>query len=509
MGWRMRDKGFGLRSLGLGILCWGLFATLTRAETIPFTLLHLNDVYEITPIENGQWGGLARVATVRQQLKAENPQTYTILAGDFLSPSALGTAIYQGNRLAGRHMVAVLNAMGLDYAAIGNHEFDLNRAEFEQRLRESQFSWIAGNVTNPDGQPIPGILSYQILNIPGAKGGTVRVGILGLTIASNPVDYVRYTPAITTARRQIAALKDQVDVWVAVTHLSLAEDRALAKAVPEIDLILGGHEHENIFYSYLQTKPQYSVTCPRNQTPILKADANARTVYIHELTYDTTTRCLQIRSRLQPITPVIADHPETAQVAQYWQTIGFQAFQAQDFDPQTVVIQSPLELDALDASVRTQTTNLTRLITRAMAQTVPDAQLVVFNGGMIRLDDRIPPGPITQYDIIRLLPFGGKIITADLSGALLQKIVAQGQKNQGMGGYLHWAGLDPQAIVPSKTYRVALMDYLLTGKEVGLGFLTRQTPGVQVVQTGQDIRQALIQYLQTQQDKAFANLDSP
>lgn len=504
----MQAKGFGLRSLGLGILCWGLLTAITRAETIPFTLLHLNDVYEITPIENGQWGGLARVATVRQQLKAENPRTYTILAGDFLSPSALGTAIYQGKRLAGRQMVAVLNAMGLDYAAIGNHEFDLDGAEFKQRLRESQFTWIAGNLTNPDGQPIPGILPYQILLIPGAAGATVRVGLLGLTIASNPVDYVRYAPPIATARRQIAALKDQVDVWVAVTHLSLAEDRALAKEVPEIDLILGGHEHENILHSYLQTKPQYSATCPRKQTPIIKADANARTVYVHYLTYDTTTRCLQIRSRLQPITPAIADQPETAQIAQYWQTIGFQSFQTQGFDPQIVVTQSPLQLDALDASVRTQSTNLTRLIARAMAQSVPKAQLVVFNGGMIRLDDKISPGPITQYDIIRLLPFGGKIITADLSGVLLQRIVEQGQKNRGTGGYLHLAGLNPESLVPSKTYRVALMDYLLTGKEVGLGFLTGQTPGVQVVQQGQDIRQALIEYFKTQQDKAFTNLDA-
>ncbi|MFM7576381.1 MAG: metallophosphoesterase, partial [Microcystaceae cyanobacterium] len=113
-----------LFSFGLGAIAW--------AETIPFTLLHFNDVYEIMPIAGGKWGGLARVATLRQRLKQENPHTYTVLAGDLLSPSALGTAQVKGERLAGKQMVAVLNQLGLDYATFGNHEFDLSETEFLQ-----------------------------------------------------------------------------------------------------------------------------------------------------------------------------------------------------------------------------------------------------------------------------------------------------------------------------------------------------------------------------------------
>ena len=105
-------------------------ANVAWAETIDITLLQLNDIYEIAPVSGGKTGGLARIATVRQKLIAENPYTYTILAGDLLSPSALGTAKIDGVAIAGVQMVSVMNAIGLDFATFGNHEFDLTKEQF-------------------------------------------------------------------------------------------------------------------------------------------------------------------------------------------------------------------------------------------------------------------------------------------------------------------------------------------------------------------------------------------
>ena len=56
------------------------------------------------------------------------------LGGDYLSSSALGTTIVDGQRLAGRQMVDVLNATGIDWATFGNHEFDVTEAQFRARL---------------------------------------------------------------------------------------------------------------------------------------------------------------------------------------------------------------------------------------------------------------------------------------------------------------------------------------------------------------------------------------
>jgi 2',3'-cyclic-nucleotide 2'-phosphodiesterase (5'-nucleotidase family) len=57
---------------------------------VQWTFLHMNDVYELIPLGGGKKGGMARVATIRQLLIQENPNTFTVLSGDVVSPSALG-----------------------------------------------------------------------------------------------------------------------------------------------------------------------------------------------------------------------------------------------------------------------------------------------------------------------------------------------------------------------------------------------------------------------------------
>ncbi len=187
-----------------------ILSTSAQAEQIKITLLQLNDVYEITPVAGGKAGGLARVATLRKRLLAENPYTFTLLAGDCLSPSALGTAKVDGERLAGKQMVAVLNEMGLDYATFGNHEFDLSQAQLQQRLQESRFQWFSSNVDNAQGEPFSGLPRNQVINIPISTGKTIKIGLIGLSIDSNPADYVRYRDPIIAAREQVANLEADI-----------------------------------------------------------------------------------------------------------------------------------------------------------------------------------------------------------------------------------------------------------------------------------------------------------
>ncbi len=80
------------------------------------------DIYEVEGVDGGDQGAIARLATLKKQYLATNPNTLMILSGDLLSPSALSTALYQGKPLAGRQMVDAFNKAGLDYAAFGNHE---------------------------------------------------------------------------------------------------------------------------------------------------------------------------------------------------------------------------------------------------------------------------------------------------------------------------------------------------------------------------------------------------
>ncbi len=132
--------------------------------------------------------------------------------------------------------------------------------------------------------------------------------------------------------------------------------------------------------------------------------------------------------------------------------------------------------------------------------------MAIFNGGSIRIDDVIPPGTVTQYDVIRILPFGGQVLDVRIKGALLQRVLAQGQANRGNGGYLQTANVTQDAagnwliqgkpLVGDRVYRVAINDFLVSGKEMGLDFLNLKSGEVQVVATKDDIRFAVIRRLQ-------------
>jgi 5'-nucleotidase len=115
----------------------------------------------------------------------------------------------------------------------------------------------------------------------------------------------------------------------------------------------------------------------------------------------------------------------------------------------------------------------------------------------------LPPGPVTQYDVIRILPFGGKTLTADIRGSLLSRALDQGLANRGTGGFLQTANVSQTEngwavggtlLDPSRTYRIAISDYLAAGKEQGLDFLA-PGPDFTVVKDNRDQRMAVIDQL--------------
>lgn len=445
------------------------------------TILHFNDVYEITPLEAGKAGGLARLARFAAELKARHPGLLITLGGDYVSPSALGTARVNGEKLAGKQMVAVLNVVGVDWATFGNHEFDIGEAALRARLIESKFRLVSSNVTDAAGSMFPNTVKQAVIPVKSAAG-TVRVGLIGLTVDVNKQDWVRYAPPVDAARAAVADLKGRCDVIVALTHLTLAADQQLAEQVPEIDLILGGHDHENWV---LERGPRF--------TPIVKADANARTAAIVTLRVPKRGAPPVIAARLERIDDRMKEGPRTAAEVKKWVDLGYNGFRADGFEPTAVVATIDVALDGRESAVRNRATNLTELITSAMRQE-SGAGIAVFSGGSIRIDDLLPPGPITQYDVIRVLPFGGRIVKATLTGALLSRVLQVGQQNRGTGGFLHALGV-PASIDPAARYSLAISDFLLTGAEANLGFLRRDNPEVSDISELRDIRMAVMDEL--------------
>ena len=475
------------------------------AETITLQLLQLNDVYEITPLPGGG-GDLARVAGLVRQLRSRQPHTLVLLAGDALSPSALGTARVDGQPLDGRQMVAVLNALGLDGATFGNHEFDLAEPSLRARLRESRFAWISSNVSGSDGRPLAGVARDRLLELRGPGGGRLRLGLLGVTLPSNPAPYVRYADPFASATAQARSLRGRgADVVVALTHQDLAADQQLADSGAPIDLILGGHEHENLQQLRLRNLAGATPGCRPAGVPIAKADANARTVVLHTLRYDTQSRCLAIRSDLLPIDGRWPSDPPVRREAERWQALGDAAFRRQGLQPERVVATSPVPLDGRSASVRTGPTALTRLLGQALRAAVPGSELAILNSGAIRIDDVLPAGPIRELDVVWVLPFGGRLQRIAIQGQLLERVLEAGLANRGTGGFLVLDGAERdgagrwriagQPLDLARRYRMSIADFLLTGRESGLGFLTATAPGLELLGDGGELRQAVISWL--------------
>jgi len=342
--------------------------------------------------------------------------------------------------------VDVLNYLGLDFAAIGNHEFDNKERVFRRRLADSQFKWINCNAFNTttvidmgtdnlertSTRPFNGVLSSFIVPI---VNSTIKMGITG-----GMIDPGKSMGRVLNATATIAAISAQIDILVAggaqiivcLMHQALADDINLAMLDPRIDLIVGGHEHDN-YYLFRGFR----------ETPIYRADANARTVYVHDLFYNTTSKTLKIQSRLQHITNGFPDDPVVAARAQYWTDAAFAGFATAGFNATETIANIPVAFNVLDVNVRSIIMPIGNLVADAMlyypAVAATGAQIAIFNGGAFRFDDTLLPGLITQYDVLRMLPFQDILQVFNISGANLVTALDYGWLNAGAGGFCQFS----------------------------------------------------------------------
>lgn len=474
---------------------------------IEIAIVQINDVYEIAPLDGGKAGGMARVATVKKEQLRKNVNTMMVLAGDFLSPSVYNSLKFEGNRIRGKQMVDAMNVAGVDIAVFGNHEFDIPQADLQNRINESTFQWVSSNTFQKKGNDmvpfakngVPFPQTY-IKTFADADGTTARIGFIGLTLPFNKANYVGYTDVSGAAQKYYDELKDSCDAVIAITHQAFDDDIKLAKQIPGLTLIIGGHEHER---HYARIGNVY----------ITKADANAKSAYIIKLNINRNKKEQKIKADILDINEKIAFDQATDVVVKKWTDIANNSYASLGFDATRVCMQTGEPLDGREAYIRTQPTNFTRLIVAAMEKASPTSDAVVINSGSIRVDD-ILQLPVTQYDVIRSLPFGGSILEVDMKGSLLIKILNAGKTNQGSGGFLQSSAainygnngwlLKNIPVEDNKVYKVAVTDFLMTGGEANMGFLTKDNPDIVKVypvftdpkDSRSDIRKAIIRYME-------------
>lgn len=433
------------------------------AQDGKLTFLHFNDIYEIAPVKG--IGGFAPLMTLLKRERAEHPDAITTVGGDFLSPSLLsGTT-------QGEQMVALFNAVGVQAVTLGNHEFDFGDEVLKRRIAESHFPWIGTNVLGTDGKPFGGAVATWTKTV-----GDLKVGFFGILTPetaqlSSAGPEIRFANVMKTSAEAVKDLKAQgANVIVALTHLTIGEDRNLAYTVKGIDLILGGHDHDPIsFYE--------------GSTLILKAGHDGQYLGVVDLTVHTAdtpkgrvTSVLPTDWRFLTTAGVPSDPRIAAMVEGYTGKL--------DQSLAVVIGTTTTDLDSRKDVVRTRESSMGDLIADSIRAALK-ADVAITNGGGIRADALRPAGTaLTRRDIFAELPFGNVAVLTELKGADLLAALENGvsQVEDKAGRFPQVSGLrftyDParspghrvlsvtvgdKPLDPEASYRVATNDYMLKG----------------------------------------------
>jgi 2',3'-cyclic-nucleotide 2'-phosphodiesterase (5'-nucleotidase family) len=421
-------------------------------------VLQINDAYSLEPVDDGRRGGMARLATLVKQVRAKNPNTLFLLAGDFLSPSVLSTY------LKGRQMVAVLDAVGLDAVTFGNHEFDFGPAVLLERMRESRFAWISSNVRDRrTGAPLGGAQRDRIVTL-----GGIRVGLLGLTLAATANlaaggGDVLFDDPLRVGEDTANALRRRgAQLVIAITHQDMEADRKLGDTAA-IDLIVGGHEHEPL-------------VAEGARALVTKGGSDARYLVQTDLWITREGRLVERSFTFHEVGARHAADPAVAAVvARYTNEL--------DRELATPVGRTEVALDTRRQILRTQETGVGNFIADVMREAM-GADVAVVNGGGIRGDKVIPPGELLRRDVHTLLPFTNATIKVEATGAALRTLLEHGlaqADNQG-GGFLQVSGVrldyvpgraagnrivrlevGGKPVEPAARYTVATSDFIANG----------------------------------------------
>ncbi len=262
--------------LALALFLPAISAASAESSGRQVDILFLHDTHShlnsFLTVENGQdtvLGGFAKIKTLIDQVKETNPDALVLDAGDF-SMGTLVQTIYHTDAAE----LKMLGALGCDAATLGNHEFDYRSSGLAGAL----------NAAAESGEPVPAMvlcnIDWEAMEAEGLTQdqlllknafenygmedyivltkGDVKIAVFGIfgedSLACAPTCVLQFKDAPEAAASVVAEIKEKedVDMIVCLSHSgtneeeSKSEDEILAKAVPEIDLIISGHTHSTL-----------------------------------------------------------------------------------------------------------------------------------------------------------------------------------------------------------------------------------------------------------------------
>jgi len=446
-----------LATLALALAC-ALPGCAGRAhQPLTLTLAHVNDTHSaLQPSEENltlfvdgasrvcrtQLGGMARLKSALDDVRAHAPNVLTLHAGDAVQ----GTLYF--NIFGGAAEFDFLNALGVDAMALGNHEFDRGPAQLAHMLAATHFPILAANIdAAAEPELAARVRPYVVHEIAGEK-----VALVGLITPLAPsivkdVGRVRFLDPAPVLTKIIADLKARdINKVIVLSHLGYAEDLALARAVPGIDVIVGGHSHtllgDAAAFGQLGLAPTgpypARVQGPQGTVLVVQAWKWAEELGVLTVRFDPAGHVAGFTAAptLLPGDAFILDgrpvgtaSPEHAAILTALAASGVARIYPEDPDmlrklapykEKVATLQNAsLGAEAAVDLIRGTATDPGPIIADAYLARIPRAQLALVGAGGIRHD--ILAGPVTLGDVMAVSPFNNTLVVMDITGAQLKE----------------------------------------------------------------------------------------
>jgi len=377
-----------------------LFLTSTAfAEKHRLFILHTNDIHG--HIEATDKGGLTRVAALIQLFRELFPGQVVLLdAGD----TSLGTAL--SGTYFGKPTAEVMAYLNYDAISLGNHEFTWGKTKMRALTDTLDAPVLCANLVSADGSPPP----YPSHTVVTRNG--VKLAIVGLVA---PDTYRRvhpeatqgweFLPPETAVRTVMPSLPRDYDALICLNHIGVDKDRLLARAVPEIDLIVGGHSHTPLHEVVLE-----------DDTPIVQAGVYAQYLGILEVLVDTDTNSLEVVNyKLKRFDGSDPQDPAAQEIVEKY------AAELRPILAKVVTqVEQPITQKPAEDGYDTALGNFISDVFRSEAGT----DIALYNRGGVRFD--MDAGPLTVEDTFKLFPFDDPVVVVQVSGSQLREIIEQG-----------------------------------------------------------------------------------
>lgn len=370
---------------------------------------------------SGKVGGMASLASAVGAIRAARGPGNVLLVngGDTFGDDLLG------NLTRGEAMISLMNAVGFQFMALGNHDFDYGVERTRQLQSIASFPMRGANVVDRQGKPFLGDPT-KVFRI-----GGVRVGVLGLgyhntdeTGSRENVRGLRFTDGLEAARRHVPGLRRRADIVVIVSHQGSAVDRELAKKVPGIDLIIGAHSHDQI-------SPPEKV----GSTWMAQAMSDNAALGELTLTLDSKRRLKDVRGQVHTLwNDIFRPDPKVEQLVERLRK------------PHRLQLEQVLATatDRIGRRYRSESPFDVLVGDILRKHTGADVAFLPGVGYGVSLE----PGPITREALYTLLPHPSKVVTMELSGDQILSVLEQTATNQNpatpsdrVGGLLQTSGL--------------------------------------------------------------------